>query len=335
MNTSERYYQRVIGSIGIAMLVFFGLLTAFGETYALVTTLIEQMSLPRVGIVVLSQLYYGAGYMLSFMLPVIFLRVALKARKCNVAPMLLTPRLSPYLPLIICAGIAVTFSFAIINSYLLELFDPFGFASGSTVSDLSGMAPYEIVLNLIVICVVPGFCEEFLFRGAILTNCLPFGRTTALIVSSLLFAVMHQNFAQLLYTFCAGLVLGLVYEKTGSIWNCTILHICNNFISVLQETVLAKLGYTTQGMLVITLIEAVVFLAGSVSAAILIAKFFSGKGERTEGDFGVNAPMSDAYALVPIVPKRARLLFLTPTMVVFFVLCFSMMILRVVMAVMI
>ena len=332
MNPEERYYQKVIGSIGIAMLVFFGLLTAFGETYALVTALAAGMQLPRVVTVVLCQLFYGAGYMLSFMLPVAFLHLALKVRGCHAEPMLLKPRVSPYLPLIVFAGIAITFSFAILNSVWMELFDPFGF-SGSGAGDFSQMAPYEIVLNLIVICVVPGFCEEFLFRGAILTNCLPFGRTTALLISSLLFAAMHQNFAQFLYTFCAGLVLGLVYEKTGSIWNCTILHICNNFVSVLQETVLAKLGYTTQGMLVITLIEAVIFLCGTVSAAILIAKFFSKKSERTEGTFGITEPMSDAYAQIPIAPKRARILFLTPTMVVFFVLCFAMMILRVIMGV--
>lgn len=48
--------------------------------------------------------------------------------------------------------------------------------------------------------------EEFIFRGAVLKTLEPFGKWFALLASSLAFALMHGNFAQIPFAMAAGLI---------------------------------------------------------------------------------------------------------------------------------
>ena len=334
MNPNEQYYKRVIGAIGTSMLIFWALINAFGVCYALFSFLLPLFPISPVSARIIDQLVYGAGYLTVFMLPAAFLRSLLKKKQCPVIPMRLSPKLSPHLPLVIFSGIAICFAAAQINAAMVSVFDYSEFSSEVLWEESTGMPPYEIILQLIVMCVVPGICEELLFRGAILTNCLPFGRSNAILISAFLFAMMHQNVEQLLYTFAAGIVLGLIYEYTGSIWNCTVLHICNNFVSVIESTIIARLGESEIAGLILLLFEGTVFLLGVCSTVILVWHFGSCKQDFRDGVFGHEFPASDGYAQYPIEAKRARRLFLRPTMVIFLILCILQILLLIGMAVM-
>ena len=56
--------------------------------------------------------------------------------------------------------------------------------------------------------------EEFIFRGAVLKTLEPFGKWFALLASSLAFALMHGNFAQIPFAMSAGLILGNMQKET-------------------------------------------------------------------------------------------------------------------------
>ena len=193
--------------------------------------------------------------------------------------------------------------------------------------------PYQIVLEFMVICLVPGFCEEFLFRGAILTNCRPFGRANAILISSLLFALMHQNPMQFFYTFVGGIVMGLLYDLSGSIWPGTLLHTLNNFASITQSVIAAKLPDTTQYAVAATLFEIAIVLSGIVCAVVLILRFFNRSKEFRNGVFGRSVPAADHYAAYPVSASRMRTLFFAPPMVVFIILCAMQAVLLLVLAV--
>lgn len=333
MDLCEQYYKKVIASIGWALVIFWGLLQAFGALLFLIAFLINSMPLSTVGKDVIYQLSYGVGYLSVFMVPVAFLRLFLKKNGCRPQSMRVAPRISPWLPFMIFAGVSICFSAVRLNTVLVSFFDYSSFSSEVIWEESTNLQGYEIVLNFILMAIVPGFCEEFLFRGAILENCLPFGRTKAIIISSLLFAMMHQNIEQILYTFVAGIVLGLIYERTGSIWNCTILHILNNFISVLETTVYAKLGNSMEGNLALLLIEAVIFCLGALSIGILIVRFFSKRNDLRDGVFEKDVPASDAYASAPLPQGRAVRLFCHPSMLLFLSLCTLQTLMLVIMAV--
>lgn len=73
------------------------------------------------------------------------------------------------------------------------------------------------------------FAEEVVFRGAILRSLLGSMRPgSAIVVSALFFSIVHMNPAQMPFAFLAGLLLGWMYWRTGSILPGMAYHWANN-----------------------------------------------------------------------------------------------------------
>lgn len=93
-------------------------------------------------------------------------------------------------------------------------------------------------LGFLAIGIIAPLAEEMVFRGAILrTLHAAFGhrlRWVAIVVSALLFAVVHGNMAQGFGAFLSGLILGWMYVRTGSIVPCVMYHWVNNSASVIM-----------------------------------------------------------------------------------------------------
>ena len=82
-----------------------------------------------------------------------------------------------------------------------------------------------------VVCLLAPVAEELVFRGAALRTLLawkPQYRWLMIVLSALLFAMAHLNPAQLLHPFLIGLLLGWMYERTGSVVPGIIYHWANN-----------------------------------------------------------------------------------------------------------
>ena len=73
--------------------------------------------------------------------------------------------------------------------------------------------------------------EELLFRGIILRGLLGrFRPWTAVMLSAMLFALMHMNPWQLIPPFALGVMFGWFYLRTGSVWPGVVGHALNNFL---------------------------------------------------------------------------------------------------------
>ena len=69
-------------------------------------------------------------------------------------------------------------------------------------------------------------------RGFLLNGlAINYGKLIALFVSSMLFALLHFNMVQTLSAFICGIVLGLLYLYTDSIFCCILTHVGYNLIS--------------------------------------------------------------------------------------------------------
>jgi len=96
---------------------------------------------------------------------------------------------------------------------------------------------YEIVGTrggYFVICLLAPVAEELVFRGAILRALLrwrPSQRWLMIVVSALLFALIHLNPAQMPHAFLAGLLLGWLFMRTGSVIPGIAFHWANNTIT--------------------------------------------------------------------------------------------------------
>ena len=92
------------------------------------------------------------------------------------------------------------------------------------------------IWGLITIVLVGPVSEELLFREAIAGEMLRRGAAPwlAIGVSALAFSAAHLNLAQGCYAFPLGILLGIIYYKTGGIVLTSLLHILNNGIVAVQ-----------------------------------------------------------------------------------------------------
>lgn len=91
------------------------------------------------------------------------------------------------------------------------------------------------IVSLIDFCIFAPILEEFLMRGFILNGLsVNYGIIVALLISSILFALLHFNIAQIFSSFICGIILGLIYLYTGSILSCIFAHMGYNLISYIM-----------------------------------------------------------------------------------------------------
>lgn len=88
------------------------------------------------------------------------------------------------------------------------------------------------VISLFQVCILAPIIEEILMRGYLLNGLsVSYGSFIALLMSSFLFAILHFNMVQTFSAFICGIVLGLLYLHTGSIFCCILTHAGYNLIS--------------------------------------------------------------------------------------------------------
>ena len=89
------------------------------------------------------------------------------------------------------------------------------------------------LLALFTTAVLPGICEEFLNRGLVLRGLRDTMQDKyAIIISALIFGLLHANVRQTLYTLAGGIIFATLTVKTKSIYPAMIIHFMNNAISV-------------------------------------------------------------------------------------------------------
>ncbi len=318
LNADETDYCQTLSRMGITMLVFLFFMKVFGWLQAPVAALTENSGMSAVAVEVAGRLLYALGYAAVFMLPVVVLRFLTVKQGCRYRSMRMDLPTPKELPVIVLGGILLIWTQSYLNSAMVSVVDYASFSSEVLWGTVEMRYGYQIVLQFITVALVPAFCEEFLFRGAILTNLLPFGRTTAILVSSLLFAMMHQNAEQILYAFAAGILLGVIYERSGSIWSCVLLHLFNNFVSFALEIVAGKLD--GNGELGWAVAETALCLV-CFGCLVPLVRFLSVKSPTLEeGVFGKSVTPSDSYGEKRISSAQKVRLFFNVPMILFFAL---------------
>ena len=99
---------------------------------------------------------------------------------------------------------------------------------------MEGMTTDKATLVLFVVVVAP-VLEEIIFRGIIMKGLINKGLNPikAIIISAIIFGIVHQNPWQFVGAGLLGCVLGLVYYKTKSLLLAILLHAFNNLLSAI------------------------------------------------------------------------------------------------------
>jgi hypothetical protein len=123
------------------------------------------------------------------------------------------------------------------------------------------------VLEIIGSAILTPILEELVYRGVIYTRLKRhLGIAPAVILSALIFGIMHFNIVQFIYAFVLGIMLALFLEHTGHVYGSIAGHMTVNLISVVR-TETGILGSTVDGSAFAWMISVVLLLLG---AALLI-----------------------------------------------------------------
>ncbi|MBM7582510.1 membrane protease YdiL (CAAX protease family) [Caldicoprobacter guelmensis] len=90
----------------------------------------------------------------------------------------------------------------------------------------------QYIMAIIAMALTPALVEEFLFRGVILRGYERFGIWTAMVVSGVLFGVLHLNLVNLPAIIFLGVMISYVVIRTNSLFAGMFYHFVQNFLSI-------------------------------------------------------------------------------------------------------
>lgn len=93
---------------------------------------------------------------------------------------------------------------------------------------------WDLLRNLVLLAVLPAFCEELLFRGVVQKFVYSYWKSAwgAVFISAFAFALMHMSLYDFLPIFLAGLALAWIYQQTGCLWLNVTVHCLFNALQV-------------------------------------------------------------------------------------------------------
>ncbi len=168
---------------------------------------------------------------IAVLLPAI---IYLKLKKVKVKEALrFKPLKLSQIGLIIILGLTGQFIAQLLNLPIILLLEMIGEIPPSTIpipDNLHGLA-----ISIIFIAVLPAICEEFFMRGIVMRAYERRGTKAAIVISAILFGLMHGDIKNLVGPIFFGLLFGYLVIRTGSIYAGMIAHFVNNAVAIALE----------------------------------------------------------------------------------------------------
>jgi membrane protease YdiL (CAAX protease family) len=129
-----------------------------------------------------------------------------------------------------CGLLVVTYVAIIIHNTILQAFGvPTQAESMRKLLEMTE-SPWGIALGGVI---VAPMVEEIVFRGFFFQGLRQaYGSKKAMLLSSLVFAVMHLQLEAFIPTFILGCTLAYVFDKANSIWPGALLHLLVNLLGI-------------------------------------------------------------------------------------------------------
>jgi len=101
-------------------------------------------------------------------------------------------------------------------------------------------SPAPLLLAIISVGLFPAIFEEIAFRGIVFNELMKFTRLkTAIILSAILFTLLHLSIISILWIFPGGLLFGYLRAKYRTLWYGIIGHFAYNSSLVILEVLIA------------------------------------------------------------------------------------------------
>lgn len=142
----------------------------------------------------------------------------------------------------LCLCFAVSFASNYIGQYISSWFSVLtGIKIENELGQMTGMTPFGI--NLLFVGILAPIFEELFYRKAVIDRLRRYGDLPAILLSGLIFGLVHGNLNQMFYATAVGILLSFIYVRTGSVLYTISIHAAFNMIGGVYTTeLLRRLG---------------------------------------------------------------------------------------------
>ena len=199
-------------------------------------------------------------------------------------------------------GVGICMAANIVTSYLIVFMSLFGVKlSSPEMLRVSGFSGF--LLSVVQVAVTAAVVEEISLRGCVMQNLRKYGDAFAVMMSAVVFGIMHMNLVQAPFALIVGLGLGYITVKTGSIWPAIVIHAFNNLFSTVVSY-LPDWGLNEKGISLVYSFALYAFLALGVVFGFL---FIRRAGRNSASQSGGS---------VLTAGEKAKVFFLSPTIII-------------------
>lgn len=133
-----------------------------------------------------------------------------------------------------------------------------------------------VIFEILGPCILVPVLEEYVFRGLVYKRLREWlGMTWAVVISAIIFGMMHMNIVQFVYAGFLGVFLALCVERTKHLYGAILAHMAANTISVIRTETnwLSWMDESLQAQTLTTVGMGLVFIG------LYLLVFWKGKGD--------------------------------------------------------
>ncbi len=283
----DRSLRNLGNAVGLPLSMFFILSLAIEILFRYILNLygaiigVEDLSLPNDPNIL--YIYSSCINIVTLTVPYLY---TLKATKSTYSQLVSVKRVSRSKCLSL---VMLGFGASTLSSYASTALDScfsrlFGIEFQGTSPDYC-QGPWSLVLMLLCVGILPAVLEEFAIRGVVLGALRKkFSDSSAIVLSALLFGLLHGNMQQIPFASLMGLLLGFATVYTGSIIPAVLIHAVNNISSVLLSFTLPTLSPLAQQITYITFhaVSLIIGICGFISIIKSDPNAFKLSADRSE-----------------------------------------------------
>lgn len=125
-------------------------------------------------------------------------------------------------------------------------------SGGNAVNNLNSYAMDQHSLKILVMVILAPVLEELICRKLLIDRTVQYGEKLSVLMSGLIFGLLHGNLFQFFYAFVLGCLFAYVYVRTGRIRYTIIYHAIINFLGAVVAPAVLRLmdseAFTGLGM---------------------------------------------------------------------------------------
>jgi hypothetical protein len=93
----------------------------------------------------------------------------------------------------------------------------------------------DLLFNIVAVALIPALVEELFFRGALQKTIKNWSGNTviSIVITAIIFSAFHFSYFGFLSRMLLGILLGFIFEYSGSIWLSILMHFINNAIAII------------------------------------------------------------------------------------------------------